>query len=340
MFNHQHGNLAIDDLGFYAAHETQLDFMIVDLGVSRHVDVPQYQALNANRPRKGNPPEAKKGIFCKEGDVWSIGAIAYNLLMHDVSPTPLVERGVSFQVILQNLKKSKGISEAGKDFVLSCLRLSKEERIDSKDLLDHQWFAQRVKIPDCDHALFNHVVGKLQNHNSGHYYREMPFKRIANQFVACHTPRRILQDYRDLYAHFDDDFLGTLSYEEFCEVLEKYVPGQENLRQLFEYMDENKTGFIEFDEFLGQIIGYEDDYETHVLMEAFYTLDVDNDGLITPDDLAIRLDRDYDTCAQMIMQAVPPVVEEDIHGEFWQDKLREWWKIFILSNLCSIFSLK
>jgi len=328
----------MNDLAFYDAHETKLDFMMIDLGVSRHVDVSQHQRLITKYPRKGNPPEAKLGQYTPGSDVWTVGAIAYHLLSHDSSPSPLIDREVPLETILKGFRQNKSISREARDFVVRCLRLDTTQRMDSRDLLDHVWF-QKTSTRNQDHhrvhdmitsdqAYFQRTVRKFQDHAEKirRHDRDSAFKRVANRFIAYHVPRNIQQDYRDLYARFDDDFLGTLSSDEFHGVLSEHIPNVQHLRQLFEYMDANQSGFIEYDEFLGHLVGYEENHESQVLMEAFHTLDVDNDGLITASDLSRRLDQDVVVCASMIDEVVPRLEGEGSQLNMYQ--FIELFKLF------------
>lgn len=98
-----------------------------------------------------------------------------------------------------------------------------------------------------------------------------------------------IEQFRQVFKHFDVDGSGTIDVEELGNVFE--AMGQhlshEELQSVLQQADEDGSGEIDFDEFLMLMccsFGAEKSFESD-LMEAFRRYDTDSDGLISTREL-------------------------------------------------------
>ena len=132
------GNISFEEMRFTRHYEDdgndQVEILIVDLAMSRHVDPIRYVQLHQDR-RYGNPPEARDGIFTEYSDVWTLGSTTFHLLTGDVSTEHLLER-IEFDIEA----KLENISPEAREFCLACLKVIPEERMPLAEAMVHPWF--------------------------------------------------------------------------------------------------------------------------------------------------------------------------------------------------------
>ena len=251
------------------------------------------------RETKSTPPEAKYGNFTKAGDVWSIGAIAFNLLSSDISPVPFFDR-LNFD-IENELQHRNGdrISKEARDFVMRCLKLNPRERMLSSELMDHPWL-QTIPEKPIKSKLLDGLIQRL------YAFQEQPmFRRLACRELTQQVLHRInTEQYRMLFDAMDEKRTGVITHQDFFRALRGRVQ-ETDLIKLFFVADFAKMGVIEFDSFLGLSLPFEDLLEIPEIIEGFYCLDMDGDGWISANDLSRKLGRDEAWCERVLADALP-----------------------------------
>jgi calmodulin len=102
------------------------------------------------------------------------------------------------------------------------------------------------------------------------------------------TPSQ-LDDFRSAFDMFDKDGSGAISKEELGEVMSQlgFAPTDEELRDMINEHDSDKSGQIEFNEFCGLMTLHmnNDECADETLKAAFDTFDKDKSGKISSDEL-------------------------------------------------------
>jgi serine/threonine protein kinase len=170
-----------------------VDILIIDLGISRHVDPKRYVELHQNR-RYAEPPEARDGVFTKYSDVWTLGSITYHLLTGDVSTEHLLER------IHFNLEERlQDVSRDARNFCLSCLKVVPEERLSLKEAMNHPWF-QKYRIKLRKSIVASKSTSKLLSDISNSEENE----RTGTNFMKRASKVRTAAKYHVLMSRFGD----------------------------------------------------------------------------------------------------------------------------------------
>lgn len=319
-----HGCLAYDDIGFYLEDE-HLNFMLTDFGIGHHVDEQECSRMMDKMARKGTPPEArKKAQFTKAGDVYSIGVVAYYLLTNDHNPEPLVERlGFDLKKALCDTYKHKKISETAQDFMIHAIQVNASQRMDSTELLEHPWF-KIIQKPPVKPIMLDKIAREM-----GCFVKQSRFRVIASKVLVAHHLHSSLDEYRQLFNSLDNDSNGFLTYHEFYQAMRGRVTASENF-DFTVMIDSDENRVIDYDEFLGFALAMEGGLNLTTIIEGFYSLDIDSDGFISPQDLAIKTDKSQEECLEIIAEAIQHDMEDN--PELVKVDLQTFVKMFYILN--------
>merc|ERR1712228_333207 len=133
-------------------------------------------------------------------------------------------------------------------------------------------------------------------------------KKAALEVIAFSTPPAKVDELRSLYIKIDKDNSGTISRQEFARAMtgQPGVPDTSAADALFNAIDVNGSGEIEYMEFLGATTSLTKSSSSKpTLRSAFSALDRDHNGCITKDELRAVFSDKYteDDLDQMISSA-------------------------------------
>lgn len=91
----------------------------------------------------------------------------------------------------------------------------------------------------------------------------------------------------NLFKTFDTDGSGTLSWEEFCAVIQKcgLAPSPQDIRAIFLDLDKDGNNEISYREFIVAMRGDLSNPRKVLIKRVFETIDSDNDGVISMTDI-------------------------------------------------------
>ena len=109
---------------------------------------------------------------------------------------------------------------------------------------------------------------------------------MSNQNQVLDVPEEELEEYRDAFNLFDKDGSGTITTNEFIKVLKNLGQkvSKEEAAKITEDLDSDKSGEVEFEEFVSYMIklkGDEELSEEEEVIRAFEVFDANGDGHIT-----------------------------------------------------------
>ena len=120
-------------------------------------------------------------------------------------------------------------------------------RISCSMALEHSWIKSNQSL--ASEPLDMGVIDSLQS-----FACADDVKKVALEVVAFTTPPEELEKLRNYFISIDSDRSGTISKEEFEKAMTHTQHPSEMLNNLFRQMDVNKTGMVEYMEFIAATI--------------------------------------------------------------------------------------
>ena len=225
-----------------------------------------------------------KGVgYTKSCDMWSLGVITYFMLTGR-NPIPSQQRDVLNQTsaftIFYPRKFWNRLSPEARSFVEDLLQFDPVKRLTGTRSLppsptasqaqNHPWF--RRLCSSIPHAVEPSVVESLQTFQGFNRLKKAAMTAVA--YHLNHVGKGVesdtqseLAELKEAFEYFDKNQTGTITMEEFrqaieslsqfaksssevCERLEDLKRHEEKLNALFDGIDFNKTGYIDYSEFL------------------------------------------------------------------------------------------
>lgn len=257
---------------------------IIDFGLSR-----SFEPGEMFKTKLGTPyyvaPQVLFGSYDYRCDLWSCGAILY-LMLSNVQAFS----GETDDVILSKVRRAEysltgpawnNVSENAKMLIRNLLKMSDSERYTAKKALDVEWLKE--KAPKALQVeLGPSFVDRLRTFQS-----ENLLKRTALNIIAGELTEDLIKPLRDTFIFLDKDGDGALTADEMQEALMKDRLSQvpTDLHQIVADVDWDRSGAIDYTEFLAAILDRSMYLKEPVCLSAFQTFDRDGDGKISVEEL-------------------------------------------------------
>lgn len=236
-------------------------------------------------------PEVINGKYDEKCDLWSCGVIMFILL----SGNPPFE-GKDDDEVLRQVVKGKfslstpewhEISDEAKDLIRSLLKYNPEERISAAEALKDPWIVkyldiEKKNLPKLSLANFvEHVSSKTK-------LQQMTVAYLVHQTSINENIRNL----RDIFKQMDSSGDGRLSMTEIKSGYKKFFAhtfSEHECDEILKNIDQDKSGFIEFEEFLRATIKVQSLVTEQNLKMAFRFFDKDKSGKLSADEIKIAL---------------------------------------------------
>ena len=251
---------------------------LIDFGLSRVLDGDKDTMKGAVGTTFYMAPEVFTQKYNEKCDIWACGIILYIMLcgkppFYSQDEEELKNKICSMKYHF-NYPEFKKVSQDAINLIKSIL-VGPEKRPSAADILKNPWIKENAP----------HSTGESLKDNWIHIkeYSKLNLvqKSIIN-FTAFHLTAKEAKQFVEMFKSLDKNSDGVLSIEEIKKGVEDFKFGEkgENIAKLFEEMDVDKNGLINYTEFISALMDYEKIKENQIL-ECFNSYDTDDSGKIS-----------------------------------------------------------
>ena len=239
-------------------------------------------------------PELIKGQMIKELDEWSCGVLMFYLLSgkfpFDGKTQEEIFNNIENQVLNLDIPELKNISPECKDLISQLLERDINKRIKAKNALEHAFFKIGIKMKKIIGGMENKQAEKLLNswiqlQKSNKQSNAGMFKKAVLAYVALNfVEKEEEQKMKNLFYKLSG---GNKNYlitkENFAQTIKQVSDNytDEEINNLFDKLDDNKSGIIEYEELVRGLSDKEKLLNEKNMKAAFNFFDKDKNGKIT-----------------------------------------------------------
>jgi len=234
---------------------------------------------------------SKNRNYTEKCDVWSCGIIMY-ILLTGLPPF----NGDSDEEIVTKIKNGRFnmekypwpiISSQAKDLIKKLLEFDANKRLTAEEALNHPWFeSKQVKSEDNEGLLKiknpNKLLNNLINFRSDNILGSTVFAYLLHNNIQLSQVHEAIK----LFNKIDKNGDGQICRDELYKGLESFLKLsgkelQEKVDIIFNNIDTDHNGYIEYEEFLRAAVDKEYFLSENFLRYAFDYFDRDKNGEIT-----------------------------------------------------------
>ena len=261
--------------------EIQNPIKVIDFGLSQIIK-PDIQSKVGTAYYVA--PEILDGHYTAKCDVWSAGVLLYILLSGIPPFNGRDDREIYLKIRSQKFsfsKEFKNVSEDAKTLIKHMIA-PEDKRYSAEDALKHPWF-DKAKIEEKELKNIKFDPSFLKEYNKANH-----LKKLVLLFIASRISDKEIEDLKVVFRAFDEDNDGQISLEEFKKGLKKLTKvkiSEEKIVEYFNSIDTNKSGKIDYTEFIAATLDKKNYLQKGKLYEAFSMLDKNNKGKISKEEI-------------------------------------------------------
>lgn len=232
----------------------------IDMYHIRISDFSSARSFNSSKKltkKVGTPyyiaPEVLKRNYNEKCDAWSIGVLLFILL----SGKPPFW-GDSDKEILLNVEKGvpdkrqeewRHISPEAQSLCDMMLKLDPGKRISVGDAIKHPWFQkylikQRLSMEKYNELYRNIISFKI---DPKYFFQQATIAYMVHHIAM----KEDVNEIRKFYSYLDVNGDGKMAYNEIVDGIKKVTAvNEKDVLRIFKYVDQAKSGYIEYEEFV------------------------------------------------------------------------------------------
>ena len=268
-----------------------LDIKVIDFGTAKVFE------KNKSMNRKiGSSyymaPEVLRKNYTEKCDMWSVGVILYILLsryppFNGKNDEEIYENIMIGEYDLENPPFDK-ISKPAKSLISKLLDKNPVTRLSAEQALKHDWFnltKTKKLLFDTAKKNIKDMLSKLCTYKSHYKLQQVAIAFIVHNIQQTDEIKRIFKAFQLI----DENGDGRITKDELIKCLKIYYPNitnpKEQVDEIFNKIDTDNNGFLEFEEFARVIIDKKQLLTTDIMKFTFNFFDKDRSGEITLEEL-------------------------------------------------------
>jgi serine/threonine protein kinase len=247
-------------------------------------------------------PELIRGQMIKELDEWACGVLMYYLLVgrppFDGNTEDEIFDAIQGKPLDLNIPELSDVSDECKDLISKLLERDVNKRIKAKNALEHNFFKTGIKMKKIVAGMENKQTEKVLNtwirlqkthkqtkNKVGGMFRKAVIAYMALNFVEKEEEKKMKNLFYKL-SNGNDKFL--INRENFSKTIKQVTDNysEEEINELFDKLDENKSGIIEYEELVRGFSDRKKLLNEKNMKEAFIFFDKDKDGTINWEEIS------------------------------------------------------
>jgi calcium-dependent protein kinase len=247
---------------------------IIDFGTSLRFDTDKTLDEKLGTPYY-IAPEVLNKKYNEKCDIWSCGVILY-IILSGMPPF----NGSSDQDIMKKVRVGKfsfsdpcwnNISAKAKDLITKLLTYDPEHRPSAEEALKHPWITEMSSV-QVDSSVAMGALSNLKNFRADQKLKQATFAFIASQLLTKNEKENLAKIFKAIDKNGD----GKLSKEEILEGYDKFfgkTMERDDVLKMFDAVDIDKSGFIDYSEFVVASMNEKQLLTDEKLLSAFKMFD-------------------------------------------------------------------
>jgi calcium-dependent protein kinase len=179
----------------------------------------------------------------------------------------------------------KDISSEAKDLIRQCFIYDPNQRISSKEALNHPFFKNEIM-----ENLYINLDPEIENKTKeailsliNFSYESKFFQAVITYLVHNFIPKEEENKLKNVFLSIDSDFDGKISRNDLRRMLKKFEINisNEEFQKIIERVDFDNDGYIGFPEFLQATVNLNNLFTEENLKIAFNSFDIHSDGTVS-----------------------------------------------------------
>ncbi|CAD8066872.1 unnamed protein product [Paramecium sonneborni] len=278
-----HRDLKPENL-LFVSDSPDADLKVIDFGTSR-----KFENGKRMTKRLGTPyyiaPEVLLENYNEKCDVWSCGIILYILLcgyppFSGRSESEILKRVKAAQLKFDHEDWSH-ISQDAQNLIKNMLNPNPAKRLSAQDAYNDKWIQNNAP---------SNVINQKALQNLQQFHAKSKFKQAVLTFMATQIITQQEQDeLNKTFKAIDKNGDGKLSRQELIDGYTQVTNNQElaiiQVDHIMELVDINRSGEVDFTEFLIAAMNQEKFLSVQKMEQAFKVIDLDGDNYISKAEL-------------------------------------------------------
>ena len=273
-------------------------------------------------------PEIVNDKYDFECDEWACGVMMYILFVNNPPFQGDSEEEI-FSKILKDepnldIKPLKDISENCKDLIKKLLEKDAKKRIKAREALKHPFFTNGINIGNLFKGKYkenNEILKSLYRRKTqeiqdkkGSKFKDMVIAYISLHFSEKEEEKKARKIFMEM-AGGDNHFL--IRKDTFVHRMGNIYKNEskEKIEELFDNIDENKSGNIEYEELVRALSDRSKLLNDKNLREAFDFFDKDKSGSISWNEIAAIIEPDGSIPKQIMKDFMEEIGQKDENKE-------------------------